>query len=385
MVEQQFDIRMDFDKIVDRKNTNSYKWDKYPEDVLPLWVADMDFEVAEPIKKALSRIVDHGVIGYSRTPDELVEVVLERIKDKHHWEIQREWIVWLPGLVPGLHTAARCISDDFISVMTSSPVYRPFLESAEIANRRLQDIPFIWQNDRWEMDFEEMQKTVNPSTKLYMLCNPHNPNGRVFSKVELEQLADFCVKNDLVLCSDEIHCDLILDETKEHISIASLNKEIEARSITLLAPSKTFNIAGLGCSLAIIPDKTLRDKFEKTKYGMMPMLSAFAMESALAAYKDSEPWRIELLEYLRANQAYLLKEINAIDGLKMEPLEATYLAWINFEGTGIADFVAHLEMHGVGVQDASIFGGKGFFRLNFATQRVNLEEAIKRIRKSLNQ
>ncbi|WP_255039541.1 MalY/PatB family protein [Lacihabitans soyangensis] len=376
---------MDFDKIIDRKNTNSYKWDKYPENVLPLWVADMDFEVAEPIKTALSKIVDHGVIGYSRTPDELVEVVVKRLKDRHNWGIQKEWIVWLPGLVPGLHSAARCISDDYFSVMTSSPVYRPFLEAAEIGNRRLQDIPFIWENERWEMDFEEMKKSVNPSTKLYMLCNPHNPNGRVFSKEELEELASFCVENDLVLCSDEIHCDLILDETKQHISIGSLNKEIEARSITLLAPSKTFNIAGLGCSLAIIPDKTLRDKFEKTKYGMMPMLSAFAMESALAAYKDSEPWRIELLSYLRGNHNYLLQEINAIEGLKMEPLESTYLAWINFEETGIVNFVAHLEKHGVGVQDASIFGGKGYFRLNFATQRANLEEAIKRIKKSLNQ
>ena len=374
---------MDFDKIVDRKNTNSYKWDKYPEDVLPLWVADMDFEVAEPIKKALGKIVEHGVIGYSRTPDELVEVVLQRIKERHNWEIEKEWIIWLPGLVPGLHAAARCISDDSISVMTSSPVYRPFLEAAEIGNRRLQDIPFIWQNDRWEMDFEEMKNAVNPSTKLYMLCNPHNPNGRVFSKQELEKLADFCVESDLVLCSDEIHCDLILDESKQHISIASLNKEIEAKSITLLAPSKTFNIAGLGCSFAIIPDQTLREKFENTKYGMMPMLSAFAMESALAAYKYSEPWRIELLKYLRANQAYLLKEINSIDGLKMEPLAATYLAWISYVDTGIADFVAHLENHGVGVQDASIFGGKGYFRLNFATQRANLVEAIKRIRESL--
>lgn len=376
---------MDFDKIIDRKNTNSYKWDKYPEGVLPLWVADMDFEVAEPIKDALRKIVDHGVIGYSRTPDELVEVVVKRLKDRHHWDIQKEWIVWLPGLVPGLHTAARCVSDDYFSVMTSSPVYRPFLEASEIGNRRLQDIPFLWRNDHWEMDFEEMKKTLNPSTKLYMFCNPHNPNGRVFSKEELIQLADFCVENDLVLCSDEIHCDLILDESKEHISIASLNKEIELRSITLLAPSKTFNIAGLGCSFAIIPDKVLRDKFEKTKYGMMPMLSAFAMEAALAGYKDSDVWLSELLKYLRSNQAYLLKEINDIEGLKMEPLEATYLAWISYEGTGISDFVSHLESHGVGVQDAEIFGGKGYFRLNFATQKANLEEAIKRIRKSLNQ
>lgn len=376
---------MDFDKKINRHQTNSYKWDKYSEDVLPLWVADMDFEVAEPIKQALAKIVNHGVIGYSRTPDELREVVLERLKNKHQWDVQKEWIVWLPGLVPGLHTSARCISEDYISVMTSSPVYRPFLEAAELGNRRLQDIPFVWKNDRWEMDFEEMQKSVNPSTKLYMLCNPHNPNGRVFSRDELTRLAEFCTKNDLVICSDEIHCDLILDESKEHISIGSLNKEIESRSITLLAPSKTFNIAGLGCSFAIIPDKTLREKFEKTKYGMMPMLSSFAMESALAAYKSSEDWRLELLRYLRINHEFLLKEINAISGLSMAPLEATYLAWINFEATGFEDFVALLEKYGVGVQDASVFGGKGYFRLNFATQMSNLQEAVRRIKKALNQ
>lgn len=375
---------MDFNKIVDRRNTNSYKWDKYSDDVLPLWVADMDFEVAQPIKNALQKIVEHGVIGYSRTPDELVEIVIERLKVRHNWAIKKEWIVWLPGLVPGLHTATQCVSEDFYSVMTSTPVYRPFLESADMGKRRLQDIPFIWQNQRWEMDFEEMEKTANPSTKLYMLCNPHNPNGRVFSKEELEKLSDFCIKNDLVICSDEIHCDLILDDAKKHISIASLNKEIEKRSITLLAPSKTFNIAGLGCSFAIIPDAELRDKFEKKKYGMMPMLSSFAMESALAAYKESEVWRQEMLEYLRGNHEYLKNEVNKIPGLKMEPLEATYLAWINFENTGIEDFVELLERFGVGVQDASIFGGKGFFRLNFATQRANLEEAIKRIKNALN-
>ena len=375
---------MDFDKIVDRRNTNSYKWDKYPSEVLPLWVADMDFEVAQPIKNALKKIVDQCVIGYSNLPDELEQIVIERLRDWHNWEIKNEWIVWLPGLVPGIHTSAQCISEDFCSIMTSSPVYRPFLEAASMGNRSLQAVPFIWKNQRWEMDFDEMEKSANPSTKLYMLCNPHNPNGRVFSKEELEKLSDFCIKHNLFICSDEIHCDLILDTTKNHISIASLNKEIEKRSITLLAPSKTFNIAGLGCSFAIIPDADLRGRFEKKKYGMIPMPSSFAMESALAAYKESEDWRQRMLKYLRANHEYLLIEINKIPGLKMEPLEATYLAWINFEGTGIEDFVCVLENSGVGVQDASIFGGKGYFRLNFATQRANLEEAIKRIKKALH-
>lgn len=374
---------MNFDKLIDRSNTNSYKWDKYSEDVLPLWVADMDFQSAPPIIEALQRIVSHGVLGYSHVSDELVEVVIDRLKTRHNWEIQKEWIVWLPGMVPGLHTATRILGDDFTAVMTSTPVYFPFLQAADWGKRRLQDIPFVWQNDRWEMDFVKMEQSVTPSTKMYMLCNPHNPNGRVFSKEELEKLAEFCLKHNLLICSDEIHCDLILDETKQHISIASLNKEIEAKSITLLAPSKTFNIAGLGCTMAIIPDKKLRDEFEKARFGMMPMLSNFAIEAALAAYKYGDEWHKELLTYLRGNHQYLLKELNAIEGLSMKPLEATYLAWVNFHESGIENFTAHLEKHGVGVQDAANFGGTGFFRLNFGTQRSRLEEAVRRIKSAV--
>ncbi|NBA88774.1 putative C-S lyase [Emticicia sp. CRIBPO] len=374
----------DFDKPTDRKNSNSYKWDRYAPEVIPMWIADMDFEVAPPIKQALIDISTHAIVGYNHTPDELTEVVIERLKTRHGWEIQKEWIVWLPGLVPGLHTAARCISDDYYAVMTSSPVYKPFLEAAEIGKRRLQNIPFIWQNDRWEMDFEEMKRTVNPSTRLYMLCNPHNPTGRVFDRSELEQLVAFCLENNLVLCSDEIHCDLILDDTKQHLSIATISKEIENQSITLLAPSKTFNIAGLGCSIAIIPNKELRQNFEKTIYGIMPRPTGFSYEAALAAYKSCEDWRVELVAYLKQNHDYLLKEMNSIPGLSMIAAEATYLAWINYEKTGIENFTEVLEKNGVGVMDAKIFGGEKHFRLNFGTQRAVLEEAVKRIKNSLS-
>jgi cysteine-S-conjugate beta-lyase len=374
-----------FDKIVERKNTNSYKWDKYAEDVLPMWVADMDFEIAEPITQALQKLVEHAVVGYSGPSQALLEVIVTRMQERHNWAIKKEWIVLLPGLVPGLHTAARCISETPCSIMTSTPVYRPFLESAGAEpNRHLIGVPFVWQNERWEMDFDTMESRVRPDTKMFMLCNPHNPNGRVFSEQELQKLADFCVKHELFICSDEIHCDLILDSQKKHVSIAALNPAIEALSISLLAPSKTFNIAGLGCSFAIIPDLNLRQSFEKAKYGMLPMPSAYAMDAAVAAYKDGEPWRQEVVAYLKSNHDYLLKEINTIKGLRMEPLEATYLAWINFEETGIEDFVGLLEKNGLGVQDASIFGGKGYFRLNFATRKALLEEGIEIIKKTLS-
>lgn len=375
----------DFDQPVDRKNTNSRKWGKYAEDVIPLWIADMDFRVAPPITAALQKLVDHAVIGYSHAPHELLEVVINRLKTHHRWDVQPEWIVWLPGLVPGLHAAVRSVDDtNFYAVMTATPIYKPFLEVADLGKRRLIDIPFVRQNNRWELDFEEMEKQIVPDTKIFMLCNPHNPLGRAFSKSELEQLADFCVKNDLILCSDEIHCDLILDESVEHVSVASLNKEIEDQSITLLAPSKTFNIAGLGCSFAVIPNETLRKNFQQAIYGIVPHPSAFAYEAALAAYRDAADWHAELLAYLRGNYAYLLQAVNNIKGLKMYPLDATYLAWIDYSEIGDKRFIKRLEQHGLGVMEADVFGGKDAFRLNFATQRSTLEEVVKRLMKAVD-
>ncbi|MDP5140048.1 MAG: PatB family C-S lyase [Spirosomaceae bacterium] len=371
----------DFDQPVDRKNTNSRKWDKYPADVIPLWIADMDFQVANPIKDALQKLVDHAVVGYSHAPEELTKVVIERLKKRHNWEVKPEWIVWLPGLVPGLHASVRAIDDtSFYSVMTATPVYKPFLEVADLGKRRLMDIPFVWQNDRWEFDFTEMEKQIVPDTRVFMLCNPHNPLGRAFTKAELQQLADFCVKNDLVICSDEIHCDLILDKSIEHVSVAALNKTIENQSITLLAPSKTFNIAGLGCSFAVIPNDSLRQNFQQTIYGIVPHPSPFAFESALAAYRDSADWQEQVVAYLQENHDYLLKEINAIEGLEMKPLDATYLAWIEFDQSQLPDFINHLLKNGLGVMEAEIFGGKNAFRLNFATQRSTLEEVVKRLK-----
>lgn len=376
---------IDFDKKIDRTNTNSYKWDKYPEGVLPLWVADMDFEVAAPIKKALASIVDFGVIGYARIPEQLVEVFVKRMAEKHNWIIEKDWLVWLPGMIPGLLTAAGCISDHQASIMTSTPVYRPFLDAASGKNRTLIDVPFTRKNDKWVMDFDLMEKKCGPEVKMYMLCNPHNPNGRVFSIEELNQLSDFCIKHNLILCSDEIHCDLLMDASQKHISVASLNKDIENQSITLLSPSKTFNIAGLGCTIAVIPNDDLRKRFSAYRYGIAPMPTDFANIAALAAYSEAEDWHSQLIDYLQKNHEFILEEINKIDGLSMEPLEGTYLAWINYENVGADNFVELLEKNGVGVQDATVFGGKGFFRLNFATQKVNLVEAIKRIRKTVNE
>lgn len=370
-----------FDEPINRRNTNSFKWDKYSDpNVIPVWVADMDFKAAPPIIEALNEITEHGVFGYARCPDELVDVTIERLEKLHHFKVEKDWIVWIPGLVPALGLASRIAGQEGDAVMTNTPVYHPFMLETIAAGRELQKIPMILENNRWTMDFEAIEQNITPKTKLFLLCNPHNPAGTMFTKEELERLAAICLKNDILLCSDEIHCDLIIDDTKTHISIATLNKEIEQKSITLFAPSKTFNIAGLGCSFAIIPDEKLRAKFIKTKAGLLPMIPSYSYSAALAAYRDGAEWHQELLTYLRANHELLLNAVNQMKGLKMVPLEATYLAWIDARETGIPDYVERLEAAGVGVNAGKMYDGDGFFRLNFACTRTNLEEVIKRMK-----
>lgn len=370
-----------FDQVIDRKNTNSYKWDKYADPtVIPVWVADMDFQAAPPILEALQKVTEHGIFGYSKCPDELYDVVIERLKTRQGWDVKKDWIVWLPGLVPGIGLSIRTVTTEAEAVMTATPVYHPFMLETHAAGRTLQKVPLQLENNRWVIDFEALEASVTPQTKLFLLCNPHNPAGTVFTKEEQEKLLEICLKNDIVICSDEIHCDLLLDKTKNHLSIATLSPEAAQQTITLLAPSKTFNIAGLGCSMAIIPNDELRAKFIKTKAGLMPMLSAYAYEAALAAYRDGAAWHEELLDYLRQNHQFLLTEINQLKGMKMVPLEATYLAWIDTRESGIADFAQKLEAVGVGVSDGVQFDGAGFIRLNFACPRATLEEVVRRIK-----
>jgi cysteine-S-conjugate beta-lyase len=371
-----------FDKAINRHHTNSYKWNKFNKEVLPMWVADMDFLSPTAVSDALLKLVDHGVYGYTHAPLELYDVVIDRLDKLHNWKVDRESILFLPGLVPGIHTSTRILGSDYTSVMTSTPVYYPFMQAGDWGPRRLQAIPFARKNNEWKMDLDAMQAKATPDTSMYLLCNPHNPNGRVFSKNELEELAAFCIEKDLIVMSDEIHCDLILDPSKKHISIASLSQEIAQRTITLLAPSKTFNIAGLGCSIAIIENTELRAKFQKEMFGIMPMPTAFAYEAALAAYKHGEPWRKELIAYLKANHDYLLSEINKIDRLEMLPLDATYLAWIKYDGQVDGGIEKYLASFGLGVSPGEQFDGDGYVRINFGTQKANVEKAVEVLKKA---
>ncbi len=371
-----------FDEIIPRQHTNSMKWDKYAnQDIIPLWVADMDFKAPRAILDAMNRITEHGVLGYTNVSAELVDVVVERLKTRHNWTIKKEWLVWLPGLVPGLTLSCQSVGQAGDAVMTTTPVYGPFMKCPDSADRTLIKVPLRLENNRYTFDFEAIKAAITPSTKMFLLCNPYNPAGTVFTASELQELMAICLEHNIVICSDEIHCDLILDESKQHISIATLSQAAENQTITLLSPSKTFNIPGLGGAFAVIPNDAIREKFNKLRYTNVPMLSAYAYEAMLVAYRDCADWHEAMLSYLRKNHAYILEEINSIEGFEMQPLESTYLAWIDTRKKGIENIGAALEAVGVGISDGAVFfDGKGMIRLNFGTPMSVLEEAIKRMK-----
>ncbi|WP_261843890.1 MalY/PatB family protein [Aliamphritea ceti] len=371
-----------FDQPVDRRETSSMKWERYKDrDILPMWVADTDFTTAPVITQALQERVAHGVFGYTKRPAELNTVVKQRLQHLYQWQVEEDWMVWLPGLVSGLHLSCRTVTSPV--TLTATPIYPPFRSAPVLSGGQNLSIPMTQQEGRWLIDFTALESAINSDTRLLLFCNPQNPGGTVYRRAELEQLADTCERHDLLVCSDEIHCDMILDPGVEHIPLASLNPEIAARCITLMAPSKTFNIAGLGCSVAIIADQALRSRFRKVRQGVVPDVNLLGYTAALAAYRDGDEWHQQQLSYLRANRDFLLQEINLIPGLKLAHFEATYLAWIDISDARLEHPVAFFEAAGVGMSAGRDFGDANFMRLNFGCPRSTLEEAVIRMRKAL--
>ncbi len=369
-----------FDEPVDRRGTNSLKWDLYKgTDIIPLWVADMDFRVSPAIAQALRAHVDHGVFGYTLVPDKLVDVVVERLAARYGWKIERDWIVWLPGLVTGINVACRAVGDTGDDVLTTTPIYPPFLTAPGNASRTLTTVPLTERKDGWGIDFDRLEEAITPRTRLLLLCSPHNPTGRVFTRDELTTLAQICDRHDIVICSDEIHCELVLDTDQGHIPTAALQPDVEQRAITLMAPSKTFNIPGLGCSFAVIADEPLRRRFLRAMKGIVPHVNALGYTAALAAYRDSEGWHWALLDYLRGNRDVVERAISALPNLSMHHVEATYLAWIDARRIGMENPAAAFEERGVGLSDGKPFGAEGFVRLNFGCTRSLLQEALRRM------
>ncbi len=376
---------MDFDAVVDRSGTGSFKWDKYQgRDVIPLWVADMDFHSPSAVVAALHERVDHGVFGYGQAPPGMDTAVRKMLLTRYGWHVPSEWLLWLPGLVSGLNVVCRAVGERGDEVVTFTPVYSPFLSAPGLAERALVTVPLVQAEGRWQMDLAAFEASLSPSSRLLLLCSPHNPVGRVWSEEELCALADIAGRHDLVIASDDIHAGLILDEDKRHLPLAMLVPEVAAQTITLMAPSKTYNIPGLGCSFAVVADPRLRAALCRVMDGVVPHVNVLGYVAAQAAYEHGESWRQALLAYLRGNRDVVESWVAGMPGLEMTHVEATYLAWIDARGAGVEDPARVFEEGGVGLSDGAAFGAPGYVRLNFGCRRALLEEALERMAATLS-
>ena len=377
---------MSFDIPVDRRGTDSSKWQKYQgRNILPLWVADMDFRSPEAVIEALRARVEEGVFGYASPRPGLAEATCEWLARRHGWRIEADWLVWLPGLVTGINVCCRAVAVPGEAVLTTVPVYHPFLKAPGYHDQRLLTVPLHRDNGCWVWHRDELEAAITPDTRLLLLCSPHNPTGRVYRREELQELGEIAERHDLIICSDEIHADLVLDQHCRHLPTASLAPELAARTITLMAPSKTFNLAGLYCSYAVISDPGLRARFTRAMAGIVPKVNLMGYVAAEAAYRGGEDWLAECLDYLRGNHQRLLEAVNACPGLMMTPVEATYLAWIDTREADLADPAGFFEAAGLGFSDGGDFDGAGFVRWNFACHRDTLEEAIQRLQRAWKQ
>jgi cystathionine beta-lyase len=374
---------MSFDDIIDRSPTYSMKWDKYQgTDILPMWVADMEFRCAPPILEAIEKRTREGIFGYTKPDAQLgaVQAVCDWLVQQYDWHIQPEWLVWVPGVVPGFNLACRAFSEANDKVIIQTPNYPPLLAAPAINQMQAITVPTLESNGRWMIDFDQLRiEAANSRAKLIILCNPMNPVGTVWEQSELDQLAQICQQHDLVLCSDEIHCDLILDEQARHLP-AGKHPQLVERSVTLMAASKTFNVAGLGTAFAIIPDKQLRQAFNRQATGIMPWVTVLGQTATEAAFKYGGDWYQELLVYLRGNRDWLLSEINQIPGLRALTPQATFLVWIDASGLGVENPQAYFEAKGIGPSPGADFGNKQFVRINFGCPRAYLQQMIERLK-----
>ena len=269
-------------------------------------------------------------------------------------------------------------------MLTTVPVYPPFLKAPKLSHRGLATLPLVQEAGRWTFDFERLEALITPRTRLFLLCNPYNPVGRVFTREELARLAMIGEKHNLIICSDEIHCGLVLDQDKRHVPIATLDHAMARRTVTFMSPSKTFNLPGLGCAFAIIPDQQLRRRFRRAMAGIVPGVNLLGYTAAWAAYRDGSEWQAALLAYLRRNRDLVSQAVNRLPGLTMSHVEATYLGWIDTRAAGLEEPVKFFEKAGVGLGDGAAFGGPGFVRLSFACPQVTLAEALSRMRRAMD-
>jgi cystathionine beta-lyase len=383
-----------FDYVIERNGTNSLKWDERrrffeDEDVLPLWVADMDFASPPCVTAALVKRAQHPIYGYPGEPQELNQALIGWMQRRFGVKVRQEWLATIPGIVLGLHFAIDALTEPDDKIIVQTPVYQPFYQSVRNRGRQLVENPLLEVEGEYRMDFENLKSKIDDKTRMLILCSPHNPVGRVWKKDELLTLAHICMEHDIIVVADEIHSDLVY-EKGSHTPFYTLSPEIAERSLTFVAPSKTFNVAGLFSSFVISPNPRILREFRTAMARTgVEFINLFGIEAMTAAYQDGEEWLDELLVYLRGNADYIRQFLQErVPQVTMQMPEATYLGWLDFRRLGLAPSeVKRLMIHEarLGLNDGTGFGalGAGFQRINFGCPRSTLEEAMKRLESAL--
>jgi len=381
----------DFDTVIPRRETNSYKWDSSPDpDVIPLWVADMDFRTAQPILDALERRVRHGIFGYAKVPDYYFRAVTGWFGRRHGWAIEPEWILPTTGVVPALSAVIKALTDPGDRVIVQTPAYNIFFSSIRNNGCELSANPLIEREGRYTIDFDGLEtKAADPKAKVLLLCSPHNPVGRLWTREELLRIGEICLRNGVTVLSDEIHCDLVYPGHK-HIPFASLGEDFRPHSVTCTAPSKTFNLAGVQVANIIVPDPDIRQRIDRAmNINEVMEINCFAIEALTAAYNDGEEWLEQLKVYLWDNYMYLKGFFDThLPQLKVAPLEATYLVWVDcsaldMPSTKLVSML--LEQQKVWVNEGVMYHApaEGYLRINIACPRTLLAEGLERIKKGV--
>jgi cystathionine beta-lyase len=377
----------DLDKPFDRRGGDSLKWGRYRDsDVIAAWVADMDFPSPPAIMEALQqRLTEHPLMGYERPGKGVFEAVENYLSSFHSWQVEREAITFLPGLVPALNWCCGMAGEAGDEVLVPTPIYPPFLSAPGNQGRRCVRLPHHREGDGWRMSIERWEELVTPKSRALLFCSPHNPLGRWWTDQELSHIADFCQRHNLLLISDEIHCQLVLDEREYGFrSIATLNEWTRANTVTLLAPSKTYNIPGMACAFAVIEDPQLRRRFQQASAGCIPEITPLSYIACETAYRHGEPWRQEMLAILRRNRDLLRDAVAQWPGVIDNSLEATYLQWLDISGLGFDNAYAAFEAGGVGLSEGLPFGNGNYLRVNLATQLETMQEIIARMEKVIH-
>lgn len=384
-------MKYDFDEPVPRRGTNSYKWDTVKdEDVLPMWVADMDFRTAPAIVGALQKRVEHGIFGYTKVPSAYYEAVINWFRRRHAWLIEKEWIVYTTGVVPAISAIVKALTVPGDRVLVQTPVYNCFFSSIRNNGCEAVTNPLIYANGTYRIDYDDLErKAADPKVKLLLLCNPHNPVGRVWTRQELRRIGEICIRNRVLVVADEIHCELVFSG-HVYIPFASISEDFREHSVTCISPSKAFNLAGLQIANIVAADTDVRMKIDKAiNINEVCDVNPFGVEALIAAYNRGEDWLEELKHYLSVNYNYLRAYFDEyLPEFPVVMLEGTYLVWVDCRGVGlssreIADILLGKEK--VWVNPGSLYGeaGEGFIRLNIACPREKLIEGLNRLKRGL--